>query len=58
MASVNGDRKVSSIDLSQLAQFFGQLPPAFRSFDVNGDGQVSSIDLSITAQRFGDCTPS
>jgi hypothetical protein len=58
MASVNGDRKVSSIDLSQLAQYFGQLPPSFRPFDVNGDGQVSSIDLSLTAQRFGDCTPS
>lgn len=57
MASVNADRKVSSIDLSQLAQYFGALPPEFRPFDVNGDGKISSIDLSLTAQRFGNCTP-
>jgi hypothetical protein len=60
-ASINADRKVSSIDLSQIAQNFitGGYPiPASTvnaDFDINKDGKISSIDLSQVAQNFGDC---
>jgi hypothetical protein len=46
--SVNPDKKVSSIDLSQIAQRFGTNDIAY---DINGDGTVSSIDLSLTSSR-------
>ena len=60
LASVNGDRKVNAIDLSQIAQHFDPgyaLPaPAWKvTFDFNRDGKISSIDLSQVAQRFGEC---
>ena len=52
----NGDGKVSSIDLSQLAQQFGKTtgdPGYTLTRDPNEDGQITSIDLSLTAQVFG-----
>jgi glucose/arabinose dehydrogenase len=61
VASVNSDRTVSSIDLSQIAQSFaaaGYTLPASAlnaDFDVNKDGKISAIDLSQVAQRFGMC---
>ena len=60
-ASVNSDRKVSSIDLSQIAQRFrtGGYDPAAEpnipNYDYNKDAKVSSIDLSQVAQQFLDC---
>jgi hypothetical protein len=59
IASINGDAKVSSIDLSQVAQQFGSytLPaaPHLANMDVNKDAKLSSIDLSFIAQRFASC---
>jgi hypothetical protein len=59
IASINGDTKVSSIDLSQVAQHFGSYalpaPPHLANMDVNKDAKVSSIDLSFIAQRFANC---
>lgn len=57
VASVNGDQIVSSIDLSQVAQGFGNQgnPQYFFEFDLNKDGKISSIDLAFIAQRFGAC---
>ena len=57
IASINGDRAVTSIDLSQVAQAFGLpgAPPYFAHFDINLDRKISSIDLSTVAQRFGAC---
>ena len=59
MGSINADRTVSSIDLSQVAQSFGSYSPAASpdryDFDVNKDGSVGAIDLSFVAQRFGPC---
>jgi hypothetical protein len=55
IGSVNSDRRVSAIDLSQMSQRFGPLGPGLRSFDTNGDGQMNSLDLSFVAQAFGIC---
>lgn len=59
IASINADEKVSSIDLSQVAQKFGvyalPAPPHLSNLDMNKDGRISSIDLSFVAQRFGSC---
>jgi hypothetical protein len=59
IASVNGDERVSSIDLSLVAQNFGvyTLPASahLANLDVTKDGRISSIDLSFVAQRFGIC---
>ena len=62
-ASVNNDRKVSSVDNSQVAQAWnpnGHPLPASAvnaDFDINKDGKISSIDLSQISQNFGDCPP-
>jgi hypothetical protein len=57
VASVNEDRKVSSIDLSLVAQHFGPgtSPLYVREFDINRDGKISSIDLSLIGMNFGMC---
>jgi hypothetical protein len=57
IASINGDRAVTSIDLSQVAQAFGAMGSAtyFAHFDINRDRKISSIDLSTVARRFGAC---
>lgn len=55
-ASVNADRAVTAIDLSQVAQTFGAVGAAYiPAFDPNRDGVISAIDLSIVAVRFGAC---
>jgi hypothetical protein len=58
IASVNGDRRVTAIDLGQIAQRYALDPsdPAYMVyFDLNRDGHVDSLDLQLTAQHFGDC---
>lgn len=60
IASVDGDRKVTSIDLSQIAQRFAPAPgdPVYSVyFDQNRDGLINALDLSLSAQQFGDCIP-
>lgn len=60
-ASVNVDRNVSSIDLSQISQRFrtaGYDPaaePNIVDYDFNRDAKVSSIDLGQVAQQFQNC---
>ena len=55
VASVNEDRTVSAIDLSQAAQAFGRRGTAtyLTEFDANGDGAVNAIDLGFVARQFG-----
>jgi hypothetical protein len=51
----NGDGRVTSIDLSLIAQQFGKHPgdPGYTTTrDPNEDGNISSPDLSLTAQVF------
>jgi hypothetical protein len=51
----NGDGRVTSIDLSLIAQQFGKHPgdPGYTTTrDPNEDGTISSPDLSLTAQVF------
>lgn len=57
IASINADLTVSAIDLSQVAQSFGNSsnPNYLVQFDMNKDGNISAIDLSFVAQRFGPC---
>lgn len=57
LASVNADRTVNAIDLSQVAQAFGSAssPAYVVGFDFTRDGVINAIDLSQIAQRFGAC---
>jgi hypothetical protein len=61
IASINGDRSVNAIDLSQIAQHFTGSPYALpapahiANFDFNKDGAINAIDLGQVAQRFGSC---
>ena len=58
IASVNGDTKVDSLDLAQIAQTFNAIgytvpaAPHIVQFDVNRDRKITSIDLSLIAQQF------
>ena len=52
IASINGDRRVTAIDLMQIAIAFGTSTPPF---DTNGDGTISSLDLAFVAREFGSC---
>jgi glucose/arabinose dehydrogenase len=58
LGSVNGDRRVTAIDLGQIAQRYASemTDPAYSPyFDLNKDGHVNSLDLQLSAQQFGDC---
>jgi uncharacterized repeat protein (TIGR01451 family) len=53
-ADVDGDGVVSILDLSKVAQAFGQhIPPAPARYDQDGDGVITILDLSRMAQKFG-----
>jgi hypothetical protein len=58
IASVNGDTKVDSLDLAQIAQSFNALGyavpalPHIVQFDINRDRKITSIDLGLIAQQF------
>lgn len=63
-ASVNGDRTVSAIDLSQVAQRFGAYTPSLETsltpagrvnYDYTKDRNISATDLSQVAGNFGPC---
>lgn len=63
-ASVNGDRTVSAIDLSQVAQRFGPYTPSLEgtltpagrvNYDYTKDRTISATDLSQVAANFGAC---
>jgi hypothetical protein len=52
-ADIDGDGSVSILDLSQVAQWFGQnAPPAPRRFNQDGDTAISILDLARMAQYF------
>jgi hypothetical protein len=52
-ADVDGDGVVSILDLSRVAQVFGQhIPPAPTRYDQDGDNQVTILDLSKMAKVF------
>lgn len=50
---VNLDRLVNIVDLSRLAQHFGQSDRGWEHGDNNGDGLVNIADLSKLASYFG-----
>ena len=58
LASINGDTKVNSLDLTQVAQNFAlstyAIPAAPHTvqFDINRDRKINAIDLSQIAQNF------
>ena len=63
-ATVNGDRSVGAIDLSQVAQRFGGYTPANEGaavpagrvdYDYTKDRTIGSSDLSQIAQQFQAC---
>lgn len=58
VASINGDRTVNAIDLSQVAMAFGSSgsPNYLVNFDITRDGTINATDLSQVAQAFGPCT--
>ena len=57
VASINGDRAVTAIDLSQVAQHFGPStgPNYIADLDFTRDAVINASDLSQIAQRFGNC---
>ena len=57
-ADVNGDGKVSILDMIQVVRSFGLLKPGGSTADVNGDEVVDIDDLIFVAQHIGDLTDS
>lgn len=58
VATVNGDKTVNALDLSQVAQHFGTergTPGYFAEMDLTKDGRVNSSDLGRVASMFGPC---
>ena len=57
IASINGDRNVTAIDIGQVVRSFGDPTRAgyMWYFDLNRDGKVSSIDLSLLAHAMARC---
>jgi streptogramin lyase len=57
IASINGDRHVTAIDIGQVAKSYGlpTRPGYIWDFDVNRDGKISSIDLTLMAQSMKRC---
>jgi hypothetical protein len=57
VASINGDRTVNVIDLSQVAGHFGNStqPAYIVHFDMQRDGAINVLDLAFVAARFGPC---
>ncbi len=55
-ADVNGDGRVSILDMIEVARLFGILKPS--AADINGDEEVDIRDLIFVAQHLGDQTDS
>lgn len=51
---VNGDGKIDLLDLSAMAQYWGQNKPADALADMNGDGIVDILDLSGLASNWSE----
>ncbi len=62
VADINGDGKVSILDLILVASDFGRIKPINPRTDVNGDGKVNISDLTFVAQSMdaeaGNASPS
>ena len=50
IADIDGDGKVSILDLILVARDFGRIKPFNPQTDVNGDGKVNISDLTLVAQ--------
>jgi hypothetical protein len=60
VGDINGDGKVSLVDLVSLAVAYGSMPSDTRwnpNADINGDGQISLADLVLTANHYGQHYP-
>ena len=57
VGSVNSDRMVNALDISQLAQAYGSATASnyVGYFDWNGDRTINAIDLMFAARFFGNC---
>ena len=53
---VNGDGRVSILDLVLISQQLGQNVPVNSPVDLNGDGVVSILDIVLVAQKIGSTT--
>ena len=62
IADIDGDGKVSILDLILVARDFGRIKPVNPQTDVNGDGKVNISDLTLVAQSMdteaGNAAPS
>jgi len=55
---VNRDGIVDILDLTLVAQHFGESPPKDAKADVNDDGRVDILDLVLVGKHFGEKTSS
>ena len=55
-ADVNGDGKVSILDMLQVARYFGLYKASLASTDVNGDEVIDIKDLILVAQHIDNVT--
>lgn len=52
-ADINEDGHINLLDLSLLANEYGQSGSGIGRADINGDGQVNLLDLSLLANAYG-----
>ncbi len=52
-SDINQDNQVNLLDLSILAQYWGQSSPGNARADINNDGVVNLLDLSLLASNWG-----
>jgi len=60
VGDVDGDGRVSGLDLTTVAWSFGSYPGHPRwnpNTDIDGDNKVSGYDLTVTAKNFGKADP-
>ena len=60
VGDVDGDGRVSGLDLTTVAWSFGSYPSHPRwnpNADIDGDNKVSGYDLTVTAKNFGKADP-
>ena len=60
IGDIDGDGRVSGLDLTTVAWSFGSYPGHPRwnpNTDIDGDNKVSGYDLTVTAKNFGKADP-
>jgi hypothetical protein len=59
LGDVNGDKKVSILDLSLVLANYGKTSANWNESrcDINGDGKVTVLDLSVVLSKYGTMYP-